>query len=121
MNRINWKLELGGLCALAFVAAAPLTHAEQTEKVTGSVQSISPDGRTIVVQLANGSPVSCAYSKDASFVDAAGNAMTGAPIKTADIITVSGTMEGGHLVVSTVVLAQVVPITQHHCPPPISW
>jgi hypothetical protein len=121
MKRTNWKLELGGLCALAFVGATSLTHAEQPENVTGSVQSVSPDGRSIVVQLANGSPISCAYGKDAAFVDAAGNTMTGTPIKPADVVTISGTMEGGRLVVSKVVLTQVAPITQNNCRPPISW
>ena len=47
--------------------------------------------------------------------------MTGAPVKPADVVTVSGTMEGGRLVVSKVVLARVFPITEHRCKHPISW
>jgi hypothetical protein len=121
MNGKKSKVELGSFCALALVAAAASVQAQQTESVTGSVRSISPDASSVVVQLANGSPISCSYSKDAAFVDAAGNAMAGVAVKPEDVITVSGTMEGGHLIVSKVVFTKVYPIVENRRHPPISW
>jgi hypothetical protein len=123
---VSTRLTLAAVGALA-LAPLSLMHAQETAVTTssiasdgagtttstqstttaGTIQEFTPGSSRIVIKSSTG-PVTYAYSKRTTFVDAAGNTISYETIKPGEPTTVYYTMEGGQPVVSKVVVRRTV-------------
>ena len=80
----------------------------QTTSAAGTIQEFTPGASRLIVRTTAGAPVTYAYSKRTTFVDAAGNTVSYETIKPGEPTTVYYTMEAGEPVVSKVVVNRTV-------------
>jgi hypothetical protein len=93
-----------GVVAIAAVALAETTvTTTKTTTYVGTVSEINPTNSTIILRSAPAAaPVTYSYSKETTFVDAAGNVVTSESIRNSPV-TVEYTNEGGQMIVRRVV------------------
>lgn len=89
---------------------AASTTTTQTTNAEGTIQTFTPGSSQIVVRGSTGAPVTYAYSKKTTFVDADGNVVNYETIKGGEPTTVYYTTENGQQVVSKVVVRRAAPV-----------
>lgn len=93
---------------VAVVPAAAATTTTTSTTTAGTIQSFTPGTSQIIVRSSTGSPVTYTYSKQTTFVDAAGNVLSTETIRPGEPTTVYYALEGGQPVVSRVVVNRTV-------------
>ena len=83
--------------------------ATTTTNTAGTIQQFTPGGTTMIVKTSTGAPVTYAYSKQTTFVDAAGNVVDATTIRSGEPTTVYYTTVEGQPVVSKVVVQRAAP------------
>jgi hypothetical protein len=92
-----------GVVAIAAVALAEITVTTKTTTYVGTVSEVNPATSTIILRSAPAAaPVTYNYSKETTFVDAAGNVVSSETIRNSPV-TVEYTNEGGQMIVRKVV------------------
>ena len=107
INKTLSTLSLG--LALGIMTQAPIASADETVTTTksttysGVVSEMNPSSSTIILRSdSSAAPVTYTYSKETSFVDAAGNTVSASAILNSPV-TVEYSTEGGRTVVRRVV------------------
>jgi hypothetical protein len=118
-NRLLTRLAAAGGFILSASLPAAQAGPEPTE-ISGTIQSLTSS--VITIEGAGGSPLECSCTKQTSFVDASGDAISPDAIKPGEATTVYYSTEAGHLVVDKVVCTQICPIVvDKKCRQPVSW
>lgn len=92
----------------AVVPAATATTTTSSTTTAGTIQSFTPGTSQLIVRSSAGAPVTYTYSKQTTFVDAAGNVVSAETIRPGEPTTVYYALESGQPVVSRVVVNRTV-------------
>lgn len=88
--------------------AATTTTTTTTINAAGTIQEFTPGTSRIIVRSATGAPVTYTYSRQTTFVDAAGNVVSAETIRPGEPTTVYYAMQAGQPVVSRIVVNRTV-------------